>query len=115
MSHSISVNEASSMTARYRTDKTKILDAQYQNTNVLCKCESFDSNTIQAILDISGCVGFRIYYGMDEDLNVHAILVGVNEEDEDILPEDHEEATGYLAERSLRCPTICPPNSPLNS
>jgi hypothetical protein len=56
----------------------------------------------------------------DRDL-VHAIVVGVDAEDRDILPRDMDtsrvtatEDEGQIAEDSFRCPDTCPPESPLN-
>jgi hypothetical protein len=45
--------------------------------------------------------------------------VGVNEKGEDILPATSTigmaEGYGDILEDALRCPTACPPESPLNS
>jgi hypothetical protein len=55
---------------------------------------------------------------MDENLLVHAILVGVNENNEDILPAETSSLTTTeddpIMEQSIRCPPDCPPASPLN-
>jgi len=63
---------------------------------------------------------------MDQDLLVHAILVGVDAQGADILP---PQATGSTARRvaaeddggdddiqedAIRCQPTCPPDSPLN-
>lgn len=113
MSQFISLTEAENMTALYRAQKEAILDANYQSQDILAICETFDKADVETVLGHSGCEGLRIYYGMDEHLKVHAILVGVNEENEDMLPPESEDP--YLLERGLRCPDMCGPESPLNS
>ena len=63
---------------------------------------------------------------MDGEPGVHAIIVGVDAKDQDILPavaarstsepsgeEGNEEETG-IVETGQRCPPDCPPPSPLN-
>lgn len=118
MSHIISLQEAIAMTDRYRQNRETIIDSQYQNQNILASSESFDRAPFDSLLEQDGCTGLRIYYGMDENLKVHAIIVGVNENDEDMVsasasllndPED------ILIDKGVRCPEICPPESPLNS
>lgn len=85
--HLITLANAAAMTSRYRAEKSTILNSEYASTNVLALSETFDIAAVDEILKQDGCTGFRIYYGMDEDLNVHAILVGVNEDDEAMVPE----------------------------
>ena len=55
----------------------------------------------------------RIYYGMSDDLKIHAIGVGVNSKDEDILPTEGIGAalttTPVIVEDGSRCPDVCPP------
>jgi hypothetical protein len=55
---------------------------------------------------------------MDSELKVHAILVAVNDKNEDILPtavnENVRDDAYYLWDDAIKCPPECPPNSPLN-
>ena len=55
---------------------------------------------------------------MDSELKVHAILVAVNDKNEEILPtalnENVRDDAYYLWDEAERCPTVCPPDSPLN-
>lgn len=116
--HLISLETAVTMTTLYRQQKENILATGYKNQNILCRCETFDRGVIDAIMEQSGCAALRIYYGMSEDYQVHAILVGVNENNEDILPSTANSLTSteedIIAEQSIRCPEDCPPESPLN-
>jgi hypothetical protein len=55
---------------------------------------------------------------MSDDLLIHAIAVGVNSNNEDILPAPGasvaSETDAVIIEESIRCPDKCPPESPLN-
>lgn len=107
------------MTTRYRQNRETILAASYQNQNILPLSETFDRAAFDALLAKTGCTRLRIYYGMDEDKKLHAIIVAVDDQNEDMLSqsaaltaEDEEED---LLERGFRCPDDCPPDSPLNT
>jgi hypothetical protein len=119
MTHQISLNEAITMTSTYRTYREEILKTEYQGLKILPICETFDKTEVNQLLSEEGCSKLRIYYGMDENKNVHAILVGVNVNDEDILPASNSlsatEEEEILLERAVRCPENCPPESSLNT
>jgi len=108
--HEISLQEAIDMTTRYRTNKPA-------NAPV---CETFEIEAINQLAAVTGCAYLRIYYGMKEDMNIHAILVAANENNEDILPSQTgsniviESGDGVILEDGYRCPPDCPPESPLN-
>jgi hypothetical protein len=120
MSHFIPLTEAAAMTARFQNNKESILVTELRNQDILTICERFDRSAIDTILAKTGCVSIRIYYGMDEDLKVHALLVGVNANDQDLIVVSssltNEEPTTDeedIAERAYRCPPYCPTDSPL--
>ncbi|WP_276504439.1 hypothetical protein [Terrimonas pollutisoli] len=120
MNHFISVPEAAAMTSRYRNQKETILKSEYQGQNILCQSETFDRLAFDTVLGKTGCQALRIYYGMAEDLKIHAIIVGVDGQNADILPGAN--ATSTLTEdddavfdRGIRCPDLCPDSSPLNT
>lgn len=115
MSHFITLNEGATMTSDYRTNRENILDSSYKGLDILPVSETFDLTELLSVIEQTGCVGLRIYYGMDENMLVHAILVGVDENDEDILPSDPDAKNTQIMEHSLRCPNVCPPSSRLNS
>jgi hypothetical protein len=122
MSQFIPLQQAIDMTTLYRIEKENILALPFKNQNILCKSETFARDVFDIVLAQPGCTGLRIYYGMDGALKVHAIVVGINSSDEDIL----FPAAGESKMRSLdngdegiietgnRCPDDCPPPSPLN-
>lgn len=110
---SISLNDAVAMTTRFRNNRATILGSNYQSA--LCNSETFNGTDVTTLL--TGATALRIYYGMDEDLKVHALLVAVDEEGKDILPAS-DTLTGnddiFIMEQGIRCPPICPPESDLN-
>jgi hypothetical protein len=118
MNHAISLPQAIEMTTAFRNQKDKILNPALAGKNILPTCETFDRAIIDTLLAQPGCVRIRIYYGLQKDLSLHAILVGVNEKDEDMLPSgdsgEGDEEGGSIAEESIPCPPTCPPPSPLN-
>jgi hypothetical protein len=99
------------MTKDFRTDKENILDSAYQNKDILPICETFNRDAFDDVLAQQDCVGIRIYLGMDKSSKIHAIIVGVDSDNKDILVTDDEK----IIDAGQRCPNYCPPDSPLNS
>ena len=97
--HFISVQTAKEYTARFRQNKDKITTHDYQNA--LPYSETFDAQAIRDILNQEGCVGFRTYFGMNENNEVCVIFVGVDDKNEDILTND------IIVEKGKRCPDDC--------
>lgn len=116
--HFIDLTTAIEMTTAYRADREAMLDFPYRNNKTLPLSETFNRADIDVLLAQPACEGLRIYFGNDEHARMHAILVAVNENNEDILPSltaslNPEE--DIILELSQRCPDMCPPESPLNS
>jgi hypothetical protein len=115
MNHEISLATAVEMTTRYRSYRESILQQEYQEQDILPVCETFEKASVMAVLNQSTATHLRAYYGMDANLKVHVVLVGANEEGEDIIPvESTESDPGTILEDAQRCPPYCPPPSPLN-
>lgn len=100
MQHQISLQEAIDMTSRYQAD----IPAGMVNS------ETFNKESVSALLSQPGCVSLRVYYGKQKDGTIHAILVGVDEQGADMI-----QPSNLLLEEGARCPPICPTaSSPLN-
>jgi hypothetical protein len=109
--HRITLVRATEMTAIYRENRL-------ENYPI---CETFHKESVQWLLNVPNCAYFRIYYGMQVDKSVHAILVAVDKDGNDILP-SHQypnapggNGDGEILEDALRCPDNCPPPSPLTT
>ena len=111
----ISLAKAKEMTARYRQNRNSVISPSYAGQDIIPICDKFDRNVFDKLLLKPNCMAIRLYYGMDESLKVHPIVVAVNEKDEDILPDESNLEEGDdIGDDTLRCPPLCPPPSPLN-
>jgi len=119
MNQFISLQTAIDMTGLYRSQYENILKAEFQNQNILPLSEAFDREVFDIVLAKQGCAGLRIYYGMSEDLKIHAIIVATDQNGNDILPENVSTSLSAeeddIIENGNRCPDICPNDSPLNT
>jgi hypothetical protein len=116
MTHEIPLEKAIEMTKRYRENRGSIL-APGHKPAMLAICETFNKASVLALLNEGTCEQLRIYYGMDDQLNIHAILVGADAEGNDLLPAADKavaEEPPVILEDAQRCPSYCPPPSSLN-
>jgi hypothetical protein len=116
VSNFISLERAIEMTSLYRQQLDTILADEYKGQGILVKSEVFSKEQVEKLLTKPECNQLRIYYGMSQDLKIHALLVGVDEHGADILngnPSNNEEED--VLEEAKRCPPYCPVPSPLNS
>ncbi len=124
MNNLITLQQAITMTTLYRAQKDNILAVAYQGKNLLPISETFDKDAFRAVLDQDGCESIRIYYGMNDDFSIHSIIVGVDANNEDLLPQaldvknpetaEAEDDEPPIIELGLVCPPHCPPPSKLN-
>jgi hypothetical protein len=112
MNHEISLQAAVDLTSRFRDLRPSVLNPLYVGKDIVPNSETFDRAAIEALLGQADCQQVRIYYGMSPDLKIHAVLVGVDSNGRDILPDNSADAV--IVENALRCPTDCPPASVLN-
>jgi hypothetical protein len=127
-SHRIPLDEAKAMAIRYQENMDDILKPELLAKNILPISETFRKDAFLEYLSKDFVHAFRIYYGMKPDLTIHAILVGVDQDGKDILPDPivnpgpghpnppGDGNVGEIFEDATRCPTLCPPEGPcLNS
>jgi hypothetical protein len=72
----------------------------------------FGFEIIQQILSEAGCVGIRMYYGIDENGKKQIMLVGVDSDGENLVPLEGnflmEGEGNIIADASFPCPDYCP-------
>ncbi len=105
----ISPAQAKQMIRLYETNKSLTLKSDI-DPDILALSETFDKSEIEELLNQKTCVSLRVYYGMSEDLYVHAILVGVDSNGNDILATNPP----IIIEEGVRCPPLCKANAGLN-
>lgn len=125
MDHFIPLEQAREMTRRFRENRDNVLVPEYKGRYLIPDAERFDRSAFDRVLAQPGCTALRIYYGMDENLDVHAIIVGVDENNRDQLPpasthtSDTTEGSDstdepQIIESGQRCPPECATDSELN-
>ncbi|MCW3074259.1 MAG: hypothetical protein JWP69_1328 [Flaviaesturariibacter sp.] len=113
--HFIPLADAVTMTTTYRQQKENVLATAFRGQNILAICETFDRAAFDTVLAQNDCQGLRIYFGMDNSYKVHAIIVGVDSNDADMIPAKSSATDEQIIETGARCPSDCPPSSALNS
>lgn len=93
----ISLNEAATMTANYRSANPNATRGHFMGSTIL-----------NSILAQSGCKGIRTYYGIDSSGQKQLVMVGVDANGDDMT-------SGIIADRGLGCPSACSSSNPLNS
>lgn len=115
MDHIITLKEAAAMTKRFRDNINTVIVPSLVGESIVANSETFDAGSIKKVLSQTDCIKLRLYYGMGENLKVHAIIVGVNSKDEDMLPTQVLGNDDDILDEGIRCPPICPPPSALNT
>jgi hypothetical protein len=91
-----SPEEAGELTRRYRKAKINTVEGGFMGREKL-----------QAILDQTGCMGIRVYFGMDEDKTMSMVFVGADADENDLLKN--------ITQHVLKCPPRCSEKNVLNS
>lgn len=92
----ISLDVAANMTAKYRKENPNDTLAHF-----------FGKDILNEILNQEGCMGIRMYYGIDDDGQKQLVIVGADQEGNDM--------TSLVADLSFPCPNICGKQNELNS
>ena len=114
-SHFISLSSALDMTTLFRSERENILDSSRRGQDILPLSETFNRDAFDTLLGKQDCAGLRIYYGMDDAYKIHALVVAVNDDNEDLIPRSLTATTDDVFEEGQRCPDLCPPTSSLNA
>lgn len=110
----ITLASAVSVTTTYRANRESILKTEFTGKNLLPLCDTFDKGFFETLVNKPECVKIRIYYGMDSSLKMKPIIVAVDAGNHDILPPSDNDPNEDIVDDGGRCPTDCPPSSPLN-
>ena len=102
--HMVDLRLAARWTKRYREENPGETKAQF-----------FGCDILNQLLNEPGCMGIRVYYGIDDDGKKQLILVGANAEQNNLLPTDQGSDGSAVANGGQSCPTSCPqiPHDPL--
>lgn len=92
----ITLSEASALTSNYRSNNSGATLGHF-----------IGKDNIENLLGQTGCVGIRIYYGEDESGNKKIILVGADENEDDMLD--------LMYDHTKPCPSRCGSSNSLNS
>lgn len=75
----------------------------------------FGGDIIRRVLNEQGCVGIRVYYAIDDKGQRQLLIVGTDENGDNLLPAESAEIEleddPIIVNYSFRCPTYCPVNS----
>jgi hypothetical protein len=90
------IADAGALTAAWRSANPGALQGQF-----------FGINNINTILKQGGCMGIRVYLGLDSSGNIQLILCGANAATNDM--------TSYILNSGVSCPPTCGTADALNS
>ena len=98
--HDICLEEAIELTTRFRANIQSMMKPEYAAIGALPICETFKKSIFNDLAAVDG--GFISV----ANNQVRLLFVGVDDENNDILADTHDE-TGYIFEYGQRCPPIC--------
>lgn len=93
----ISLQDAATMTASHRATHPNHRLGHFMGKDIL-----------NQILAQAGCMGIRVYHGLDTRGNRELVFVGVDANQNDIV-------TGIVADKAMPCPNTCSISNSLNS
>ena len=92
----ITLQEAVKLTGNYqKSEKTGVVKAEF-----------IGKNLVEEILSQEKCIGLRLYFGKNEEGNLNIVIVGADEDGNDL----HQ---GIITEKLPPCPPFCAQSSPL--
>jgi hypothetical protein len=94
--HRISLPDAAALTKRYQAANPKGV-----------KAGAFHADQVLAMLKQSGCVGMRVYYGLNSDASSTLVLTAIDSADNDLV-------NGTLLQIVFPCPPYCGGGNALN-
>ncbi len=110
MKNLMPLSDGKLMVKTYLENKLKVLPTDLTLPNT----ETYDSDAFVALLNQPDCVKVRLYYGMNEKLEICAIFVGVDSNGNEITIKGDSISNSvnaedeYVIEVSTKCPPSCP-------
>jgi hypothetical protein len=120
-------HDAAAFAKKFKEHHKKLLKEEFHHQEVFPHAETFSKEIILQLLEQEGAEGLRIYLGQDDQNIVRMVLVGVDEQGNDLLPDNEpadEPAGGahaqlklsatpagkgrQIVEEGQRCPPYCP-------
>lgn len=92
----ISLEQGASLTKKYRNANPDARKGNFYGKDIL-----------KQLLEQNGCMGIRMYYGIDDDGNQELVLVAADADENDILD--------LVVDLSKPCPNRCGSPNVLNS
>lgn len=92
----ITLSEGANLTKEHRLRNPTAIKARFFGKDILNK-----------IMEQEGCMGIRIYYGLDENGKRQLVLVGADADENDMLD--------LVVDTSVPCPNLCSSPNDLNS
>ena len=105
----ITMEKAKDMIARYKEQREGMLQDTYDSSTLPLNI-TFPRAEFDELLAQQSCEQVRIFLGMDNNDLIHPIIVAVDGQGEDILPNQDY----IIIDNGTRCPSICPPPSTIN-
>jgi hypothetical protein len=125
INHQITITQAAALIARFDANETGILEGDFQSSNPFTKSQTFELGQVVDLLNQTGCVGLRAYFGMydeesapdyDHQGKIVLVLCGVDEDGNDLNLEMNSTITGQIVlELGQLCPPHCSDPSQINN
>ena len=103
--HNLPLSTAVEMVTRFRSALPSMLMPPY--TGSLPFAETLNKSVFEELCNEENCVAIRAYFALDAENRICLIFVGVNEENEDLLPDIDDDDDFAIFEYGQRCPPIC--------
>ena len=114
MENLLPFTDAKSMVKTYLENKSTVLKPEYLERNVLSNTITYGVEAFKNLVNNPNCSQIRMYFGMNDQLEITGIFVGVDSEGNEILIQNQaniDDNTEYALDEGLRCPPTCQNNT----
>jgi hypothetical protein len=110
MENLLPVTDAKAMVKTYLDNKSTVLKPEYLELNVLSNTITYGVDAFKNLVNNPKCTQIRMYFGMNEKLEITGIFVGVDPDGNEILIQNEANlstGTDYTLDEGIRCPPTC--------